>query len=161
METLELVGQTLLVALLAGWLLLGVVENIRFPEVNRSLVRAVLNMERIREEQPEIYELCKGNRITSDAVHRTLFAAIVVAECIAVAVLLWGTAALALAVVGAADPGFARLVAGWGTVLFTAIWGAFLVGGQWVHYWAAWKDTQSTHYFMTLWGIATFIALTT
>ncbi|MEO0679407.1 MAG: DUF2165 family protein, partial [Pseudomonadota bacterium] len=114
----------------------------------------------IREEQPAIYEMCKGNRITSDAVHRGLFAVIVAAECVAVAVLLWGTAALALAVFGAADPAYARLVAGWGTVMFTAIWGAFLVGGQWVHYWAAWKDTQSTHYFMTLWGVVTFIALT-
>lgn len=160
METLELVGLTVLVGLLAGWLVLGAVENIRFPEVNRALVRDVLSMTRVAQDQPEIYDLTKGNRITSDAVHRTLFAIIVVVECIAAAILVWGAAALALAALGLADPTFARLVAGTGTILFTMIWGGFLVGGQWVHYWAAWKDSQFTHYFMTIWGAVTFIALT-
>ncbi|MEM6440818.1 MAG: DUF2165 family protein [Pseudomonadota bacterium] len=160
METLELVGLTGLVGLLAGWLTLGALENIRFPEVNRALVRDVLSMTRVSQEQPQIYELTKGNRIASDAVHRILFAIIVAVECLAAGLLIWGTAALALAAAGLADPVSARIVAGSGTILFTLIWGAFLVGGQWVHYWAAWKDSQFTHYFMTIWGAVTFIALT-
>ena len=160
METLELVGLTVLVGLLAGWLTLGAIENIRFPEVNRALVRDVLSMSRVAEEQPQIYALTKGNRITSDVLHRRLFAAIVAVECIAAAVLIWGTVALGLAALGLAAARHARITAGAGTILFTLIWGAFLVGGQWVHYWAAWKDSQFTHYFMTLWGAVTFFART-
>ena len=159
METLLLIGQTLFTGLLAGWLVIGVIENFRAPPVNRDLVAAVLNMERIRRERPEIYELTKGNRITSPATHRLVWAAILTAEVIASVVLVAGTLALAGAALGAVAPDTARLIAGAGALGFTAIWGGMLVGGQWVHYWAAWKDSQFTHYFMTLWGVLTFLAL--
>lgn len=160
METLTLIGQAVLVALLAGWLVLGAAENIRAPAVNLDLVADVLSMRRVRDERPEIYALTKGNRIENPAVHRALFAVIVAVEAAAALTLSVGAGALALAAFGLAGAEAARLIALAGTIAFTAIWGAFLVGGQWVHYWAAWKETQATHYFMTLWGVATFVALT-
>lgn len=160
METLILLGQALLVGLLGGWLAIGAVENVRAPSVNRDLVAAVLSMTRVRDERPEIYEAVKGNRIESPAVHRALYVGIVAVEFVVAAVLLAGTALLLLAAFGLAAAETARIVAVSGTLGFTAIWGAFLVGGQWVHYWAAWKDSQFTHYFMTIWGAVTFVALT-
>lgn len=160
METLTILGQALLVGLLAGWLVIGAVENIRAPSANRDLVAAVLSMRRVAEEKPAIYAVTKGNRIENPAIHSAVFAAIVVVEVIVAAVLTLGAALLLLAALGLAGAATARAVAVAGTLGFTAIWGAFLVGGQWVHYWAAWKDTQFTHYFMTLWGAVTFIALT-
>jgi predicted small integral membrane protein len=160
METLTLVGQAVMTALLFGWLAIGAVENIRAPAVNRDLVAAVLTMTRVRDERPEIYELVKGNRIESPRIHAALWTVIVAAEVVVALVLGAGTVALVLAALGAASAETARILAGAGAIGFTAIWGGFLVGGQWVHCWAAWKDSQFTHYLMTLWGIVTFMALT-
>jgi hypothetical protein len=59
MELLTLVAQTVLVGLLAGWLVIGAYENIRAPEVNLALVREVFSMEAIAREMPGVYELVK------------------------------------------------------------------------------------------------------
>lgn len=159
METLTLIGQTLFTGLLTGWLAIGLIENFRAPGVNRDLVSAVLNMERIARERPEIHVLVKGNAIVSPRVHGVVWVAILVAETLATLALTAGTGALALAALGLVGAEPARLIAGAGVLGFTAIWGGMLVGGQWVHYWAVWKDSQFTHYFMTLWGVVTFLAL--
>lgn len=160
METVVLLGQALLVGLLAGWLGIGVYENIRAPEVNGRLVSAVLSMRRVRDERPEIYAVTKANRIESPAIHAAIYRAVIAVELVATALLILGALLLLAAALGLAGAEGARITAALGTIAFTAIWGAFLVGGQWVHYWAAWKDTQFTHYFMTLWGAVTFVALT-
>jgi hypothetical protein len=160
METLTLIGQAVMVGLQFGWLAIGAWENVRAPSVNRDLVGAVLSMTRVRDERPEIYEVTKGNRIEDPRVHAALYAAIVAAEIAVAAVLAAGALALLAAAFGWVPAEPARIVAGAGVIGFTAIWGAFLVGGQWVHYCAAWKDSQFTHYFMTIWGVATFVALT-
>jgi hypothetical protein len=67
--------------------------------------------------------------------------------------------ALVLAAFGVLEPAIARTVALVGVLAFTAIWGAFLAGGQWFNYWVSERSPQSTHFFMLLWGIATLIFL--
>tara|TARA_R110000751_G_scaffold12683_5_gene43397 strand:- start:130 stop:612 length:483 start_codon:yes stop_codon:yes gene_type:complete len=159
-ETLTLLGQALLTAIPAAWIGVGVIENIRFPPVNGDLVTMVMRMDRVREERPEIYEKVKGNRIESPRAHALAYAAIVGVELLATVLLGLGALLLALAALGLAGPIFARGLAAAGALVFTMVWGGFLVGGQWFHYWAGWKDSQFTHFFLVLWGALTFHILT-
>ena len=160
METLTLLGQALLTAIPAAWIGIGVIENIRFPPVNGDLVTMVMRMDRVREERPEIYEKVKGNRIESPRIHSLSYAAIVGFELLATALLGLGALLLVLAAFGAAGEVFARGVAAAGALAFSLVWGGFLVGGQWFHYWAGWKDSQFTHFFLVLWGAVLFQILT-
>ncbi|MEM6712470.1 MAG: DUF2165 family protein [Pseudomonadota bacterium] len=155
MELLELAAQTMLVGLLAGWLVIGAYENWRAPEVNRDLVRDVFSMETMETEYPAIHALVKDNRMTSKRLQNVLFRLIVVFETLVAALLLLGTFALTLAIIGIVDPLTAQIVAGWAVLGFILIWGLFLVGGNWFHYWVSHKGSQHTHYFMTIWGIVT------
>ena len=159
MPVLDLLVQCVLVALLAGWLVVGAWENIRAPEVNRALVRDVFSMTTMAAEAPEVYEQVKANRMTSRPLQDTLFRLVVLFETAVAAGLVAGTILLALAVVGLAPAGLATGVAVLATLGFTLIWGLFLVGGNWFHYWVTHKQTQHTHYFMTFWGILTLIVL--
>ena len=159
MELLELVAQTVLVGLLAGWLVIGAYENWRAPQVNLDLIRDVCSMESIEREMPGVYDLIKANKLSSEAVQGFLFRCIVLFETLVAAGLVAGTGLLALAVFGTVDATLAKLVAGWSVLGFTLIWGLFLVGGNWFHYWVSHKGTQHTHYFMTFWGILTLAFL--
>jgi ABC-type Fe3+-siderophore transport system permease subunit len=158
-QTVVLLGQCALVWLIALWIALGVIENLRNPAVNRALVADVLAMKRMRELQPEAFAAFGRNRIENPAVARAAFALIVAAELVAAALLVAGAALLSLALAGLADPVTARATAALGAVAFTAIWGAFLVGGQWVHYWCGYEGSQMTHFALTIWGGVTFVAL--
>lgn len=155
MDLLLLVAQTVLVGLLAGWLVIGAYENIRVPEVNLALVREVFSMEAIAREMPGVYEMVKANRVTSRGLQSGLFRLIVAFETLVALGLTLGTGLLALAVFGVVDAAYAQLFAGWAVLGFILIWGLFLVGGNWFHYWVAHKQTQHTHYFMTIWGMIT------
>ena len=159
MELMTLLGQTVLVGLLAGWLTLAALENIRAPSVNRDLVAAVLSMETMGRAWPEIYEVFKRNRITDPRVHGCVFATIVAVESITALVLIGATLALVGAVLGLVGVDAARIIACAGTLGFTAIWGMFLIGGQWAHYWVGHEGAQATHFMLTLWGIGTYLAL--
>ena len=44
METAVLLGQTLLVTLITSWLVIGTIENIRYPSLNGNLVGQVLSI---------------------------------------------------------------------------------------------------------------------
>ncbi|MFK7792685.1 MAG: DUF2165 family protein [Devosiaceae bacterium] len=155
MELLTLVAQTVLVGLLAGWLVIGAYENIRAPEVNLALVRDVFSMTMIEDEAPAVYALVKRNQITSHGFQKGVFTLIVTFETLVALGLTLGTGMLALSIFGAIEANYAQLFAGWAVLGFIAIWGLFLVGGNWFHYWVAHKGSQHTHYFMTLWGMVT------
>lgn len=155
MELLQLASQTVLVGLLAGWLVIGAYENIRAPEVNRFLVSDVFSMRTMEAERPEVYSQVERNRVTSSQLHGALFAVIVGFETLVALGLVIGTGLLALAMFGITSADYARLFAGWAVLGFILIWGLFLVGGNWFHYWVTHKETQVTHYLMTIWGIIT------
>lgn len=159
MELLELVAQMVLVGLLAGWLVIGAYENWRAPDVNLDLIRDVCSMESIERDMPGVYALIARNKLTSESVQDFLFRLIVLFETLVAAGLVLGTGMLALAAMGAVDATLAQLVAGWSVLGFIIIWGLFLVGGNWFHYWVSHKGTQHTHYFMTIWGILTLAFL--
>ena len=157
-ETVLLLAQSLLVALQAAWLTLGAYSNLRWPRTNIDSVTNVVTME-LTKERPEVYEDHKHRAVMDPKAIGFLFYGVGIIET-AVAVLLWVAAgALLLAVPEMLDAGTARALAIVAVLAFTAIWGAFLVGGQWFHYWVSEQSPQSTHFFMLLWGIATLIFL--
>ncbi|SDW12681.1 Predicted small integral membrane protein [Albimonas donghaensis] len=160
MEALVLFGQALLTAITGAWIGIGVIENIRYPKVNGDLVTMVMRMDRVREERPEIYADVKGNRIESPAVHAWAYRAIIAFELLATALLLLGALMLLGAALGGGEGLGARMISAAGALAFSAVWGGFLVGGQWFHYWAGWKDSQFTHFFLLLWGAILFGLLT-
>ena len=155
MTDLALWVETPLVAAPGAWLALGAFENIRAPKANGAMVAEVLAMTRMKAEQPDYYALVSANRIESPRIHRFVFAAIVVVESVSAIVMLLGVLALAGAALGLWDAAVPRTVAVIGTLGFTMVWSGFLVGGQWVHYWAIHQDAQHTHFFLALWGVLT------
>ena len=157
-ETVLLLAQALLVALQAAWLTLGAYSNLRWPRTNKDSVTNVVTME-LTKERPEVYEDHKHRAVTDPKSIGFLFYSVGFIEA-AVAVLLWAAAgALLLAAPEMFDVETARALAIAAVLAFTAIWGAFLVGGQWFHYWVSERSPQSTHFFMLLWGIVTLIFL--
>lgn len=155
----SLIGQSALVALQAGWLTIGVWGNIRHPELNRAMVADVMSMRPLRE-RPELFAELGAYRIDCERAHRRLYAVIVAAEA-TVALALWAsTGLLLLAALGAVEAETARAIAALSVIGFAAIWGAFLVGGEWFRYWTGFGEAQKTHFLMTIWGVATFAALT-
>ena len=157
-ETVLLLAQSLLVALQAAWLTLGAYSNLRWPRTNKDSVTNVVTME-LTKERPEVYEDHKHRAVTDPKSIGFLFYSVGVIEA-AVAAFQWLAAGvLLLAIPGTFEVETARALAILAVLAFTAIWGAFLVGGQWFHYWVSEQSPQSTHFFMLLWGIATLIFL--
>ena len=159
METMTLAGQSALVALQAGWLILGVVENLRFPAVNGWFVGEVMSMNRVRQNR-DVWPMLGRNRVEDPRTHRAVFLLIVAVEVVVAILLAFGAGLLLFAAFGGADATTARVWALAGVIGWTGIWGAFLVGGQWFHYWLGCEGSQNTHFHMTVWGVATFVALT-
>jgi predicted small integral membrane protein len=153
-----LLAQAVLVALQAAWLTLGAYSNLRWPRTNKPYVDDVVTME-LTKENPEVYEDHKHRAVSDPKLIGFLFRAVAVSEAMVAAFLWIAAGCLLLAALGATAVESARLVAILAVLAFTAIWGAFLVGGQWFHYWVSEQSPQNTHFFMLLWGIGTLIFL--
>ncbi|MEM7526539.1 MAG: DUF2165 family protein [Pseudomonadota bacterium] len=159
MEASLIVGQTLFVWLIALWILLGALENIRNPKVNRDSVAEVMSMSRMAEVYPDNHAVFRGNRLEDGRLHRLAFQFIVWVEVIVSGLLLLGALALTGACLGLVGVESARALAAWGTIGFVLVWGMFLVGGQWFHYWSGYEGAQATHFMAAIWGLATFAIL--
>jgi predicted small integral membrane protein len=151
------IAQVVLVALQAAWLALGAYENIRRPEVNRVDVAKVLGLDAVAGI-PELYREIEHRRITDPAAIARVFAAVVAAECLVALALSAGALLLLASLFGLVGAGLASGIAILAVTGFTAIWAGFLIGGQWFYYWYG-EYGQRTHFFMTLWGIATLLVL--
>ena len=144
-------------ALPGAWIALGACDNVRFPSINRDDVARVLALEALADV-PEIKARVAQRAITSPRVVRTLFAAVVLAECLAALLLMAGSGLLLLSATGFVGQECALLVALTGAAAFTGVWTSFLIGGQWFYYWYG-EFGQQTHLLATLWGLATLILL--
>ena len=159
METTTLIVQAFVTAYLAGWMTLGVKDNIQHPSLNRSITSMVLQMDRMAEMYPDDFRLVAHRRIVNSAVHNSVFRLVVFAELVT-AILLWiGVVWLALAVLGMAAPEGARIAALVGALAFTSIWAGFLIVGNHFSYWYCHEWAQSTHFQLTIWGTAAMILL--
>lgn len=156
-ETVLDLARCLLVAMPAAWLTLGVLDNIRYPAINRDDVGRVLSMAAL-DDHPEVAALVGHRRITHPAAVIWCFRLIVFGELLATLLLWCAVAALAADALGVAEFAFARPLAIVAMLAFTGVWAAFLIGGQWFYYWYG-PHGQATHMLATLWGIGTIAVL--
>lgn len=159
LETTILLVQTLVTASIAGWLFLGVVDNYLTPSLNGGFARSVLTFERLKEMYPDDFARVQYREIKSPALHKTVFAVIVVSETLVCLVLFVGVYMMSRALLGLEDPEAARVVALLGVLGFTLIWSAFLVFGNWFLLWMCHEWAQSNHFQLLLWGIGTMLLL--
>ncbi len=159
METMILLAQTCLTAYLAGWLLLGVRDNILNPSMNETFTAEVLELKRLREDFPEAYEQIERRRIASRGWQRAAFRFIVVFETLACLLLCVAVGWMALALFGLADPEAAKIAAMAGALAFTSLWSGFLVVGNHFGYWFCHEWAQNTHFQLALWGTGAMIFL--
>ncbi len=159
LDSAILLSQTLMLALIAAWLTVGVRDNILYPNQNETFTTEVLTMSRLKVEYPNFYDQI-AHRVVSDRRHQiALFRLAVLIELV-VTVLLWiGVLMMATSPLGWVADDTARSVAILGTTGFTAIWAGFLVIGNHFAYWFGHEGAQNTHYQMTLWGIGVLIFL--
>ena len=144
--------QAVLVGLQAAWLTLGAYSNLRWPRTNLSYVSDVVTME-LTKENPDVHEDHRHRAVLDEKKIEFFFRIVAVCEAL-VAIFLWIAAVgLMLAGLGITAPASAQSLALLAVLAFTTIWGGFLIGGQWFHYWVSDRSPQSTHFFMLLWGI--------
>ena len=125
MDTATLIAQTFVIAALAGWMTLGVKDNIQHPDMNRSSVIKVLQMDLLAEMYPDDFKQIAQRRVVNPALHNTVYRLIVIAELVA-AILLWiGAVWLAFATFGVANAESARIAGLIGTISFTSVWPGF------------------------------------
>ncbi|ABG30935.1 DUF2165 domain-containing protein [Roseobacter denitrificans] len=159
METALLLAQFSATGSIAGWLSLGVRDNILHPSVNETYTAEVMDMTRMRTEFPAQFAEVAHRAVSDRRTQLLAFRLIVVIE-LATVVLLWvGATALAMALFGFALPETARALAILGATAFTTIWAGFLIVGNHFSYWFCHEGAQNTHYQMTLWGLGTLILL--
>ena len=138
---------------IAAWLTTGALENLLHPAINETYTAEVLDMRRLRDDYPEAYSIVAYRRVTSPRIRAALFKLIVVWELLATLALWAGVIVLALAAAGQVQPDVARTLGLLGGLMFTSIWAAFLIAGNWWCYWFGHEGAQVTHFHMTIWGL--------
>ncbi|MEM9778929.1 MAG: DUF2165 family protein [Pseudomonadota bacterium] len=159
MEQVVLLSQAGLMSVIAGWLILGVRDNILYPHQNQRLTDMVLCMEAMAEEYPQFYAELSHRRVTEPTTQKLMFRLIVGVELAVCGIMLVGILGLLGAVIGAVPAERTQALVLLGAFGFTMIWAAFLVAGNHFAYWLCHKEQQLTHYQMTLWGIGTMVFL--
>lgn len=159
METAILLAQMLTVGLMAGWLTLGLRDNILHPVVNETFTAEVVSLARMRRDWPEMHARLAHRAVHHRGVQRLLFTAIVLGEAVVVLLLWSGALCLALAAAGWMDVAAARPVALAAVAAFTALWGSFLIAGNHFGYWLCHEGAQTTHFHLLLWGMGGLVLL--
>ncbi|MEM6889545.1 MAG: DUF2165 family protein [Pseudomonadota bacterium] len=158
-ENALLIAQLGATGFVAGWLTLGLRDNLLYPSVNETYTAEVLSMARMQAEYPTEFAQVAHRAVTDRNRQRLAFRLVVAAET-AACVLLWlGVGALFMVFFGAVPMNFAQAIALLGALAFTSIWAGFLVVGNHFCYWFCHESAQNTHYQMTLWGLGTMILL--
>ena len=154
-----LIAQTMTLSAITAWLSIGVSDNLRYPEFNEGSTSRVIGMHGMEAEYPEEFARVAHRAVRDRTWQLRLFRLAVSAELIAVALLALGLGAMVLAILGVTPAATARAFALLGAAAFTAVWSGFLVVGNYFCYWFDAEGGQSTHFQMTLWGLANMIFL--
>ena len=152
-------AQTVLTGCLAAWMIIGVFDNWRHPDLNQASVEMVLRFELMAKEYPEDYKHLKHRQIENPQIIRALFRFLVLYETLAATALTIGTGMMIASLFGAIEIGLARDAAMIGALLFTTNWVGFLVGGNYFAYWYCHFEAQATHFLLLLWGLGVTILL--
>lgn len=151
--------QACLTASLAVWMAHGAWLNWRHPALNEEFVAAVMGLEGLEEEAPDVYSHVARRRVADRRLIRAAFQLIRLWETLVALVLAAGAALLAAAAFGAGPADAAQAVALVGATGFTLTWAAFLIGGDYFCYWYRYFSSQATHFLLAIWGTATIAVL--
>lgn len=154
-----ILAQIALTGSLAGWMITGVADNWRYPDLNVEAVAMVTRFDLMAAQYPVEFDRVKHRRIDDPGKIMLLFRLIVAWETLAAVVLTAGTFLLIGAGLGLAEPAFARAVAALGVTAFVMNWAGFLIGGNYFCYWYGHFPSQSTHLMLAIWGTLTLILL--
>lgn len=154
-----LVAQTAMVLFLALWITIAVRDNIVHAHVNRDIVTQVLTMALLKEEYPIVYASHARRSVDDERLQKGMFALIVVAECIAAALLWIGFAGMLMAIAGSMSVEMGHSLGLIGALAFTCVWSGFLIGGNYWCYWMCHDGAQKTHFHLCLLGLGTMILL--
>jgi len=158
-ETGLLFAQTVATGGIAAWMFTGVRDNILYPSQNETYTTEVMEMRRIKEGYPEAFAPVAHRPVTDRRAQLWAFRVVVVSEAVACLILVAGTLALVLALLGIVGPDTARGLALIGGALFTCVWMGMLIVGNHFCYWFGHEGAQFTHFQMCLWGLGTMILL--
>jgi predicted small integral membrane protein len=140
----------------------GVFNNWRFPSLNKAVVAMVMSFEMMETTYPDDFAAVQHRKVTDPKVVRAVFIIMVVVETVAAFLLFTGAVLMALSLFSLVPPDLARLVALIGTLVFTANWTGFLIGGEYFCYWYCHFGSQATHLMLAIWGtLATGLLLIT
>ena len=144
--------KVLVVAGLAGYLTLFVLNNVTDRRTNFAAIPRMMTMRELKADPP----LGSGvvwRAIDSPAVHRAAYVLVIVVQAVG-AVLLWW-AALLLARGAAGGLGMANL----GLLVFVALFLGFLLVGLWFSYWVKMGPVQQGHLALLQVGLAAVIVV--
>ncbi|WP_158966114.1 DUF2165 family protein [Chachezhania sediminis] len=154
-----LLAQCFAVSVLAAWMVVGVLGNLRHPSINGELVDDVLTMTSLQSGFPSAYERLKHRRIDNAGLRRLVYRAAITLECAAAIGLTLGAILLFLAMLGLAGPVAARSVAVVGAILFSSVWAGFVIIGDYFCYWCGHESAQNTHFQLLMCGLGTILFL--
>jgi len=153
--------QTVQVASMAVWLAVALRDNVTAPRLNGDSIAEILALEAMERQYPHHFAALRGRALTDPARQRLLFRLIVLAESAVVIALTLASLAMVGALAGVMAPDSAKALALLAVAGFSAIWIAFLTGGNHYVYWLCHGNAQRTHFDLLLWGLGTqvFLAL--
>jgi predicted small integral membrane protein len=154
-----LIAKTIVVAGLALWAIILVVNNIMDNDTNRNLVSEMMSMDRIRNNPQKGGVLLLKRAVHSPSVHAaTIYLAIAIQ--LAIITLLGYSAFEFVSIIvsgNIAGASHAVTVANFGFCAMFVMWFLFLCGGLWHAYWINMWDVQQVHMTMLIVTIAAII----
>ncbi|GAA5151264.1 hypothetical protein GCM10023321_18010 [Pseudonocardia eucalypti] len=150
--------KVLLVAGLATYLSLFVLNNLTDPGTNSAAVERMMSMRELRDDPP----LGRGvlwRAVTAPAVHRAAFALVVVVQAIGAGVLWLAAALLAMAAFQGYPVAGAIGVANLGLAVLVALCLGFLLTGLWFSYWVKMGPVQQGHTTLLLIGLVSVLTV--
>ena len=148
--------------LIAGpgfWMAVAVYDNWRHPKLNVDAVAMVLRFDQMAEEFPDEFDVVGHRRISEPRHIDLIFQAIRLFESLAAVTLLMAALLLFGAAIGAVPTGLATAFALFGITYFILIWAAFIVGGNYFHYYFCHPWAQSNHFMFMFWGFFVLLVL--
>jgi len=145
--------KVLVVAGLAGYLTLFVINNVTDPRTNAAAIPRMMSM-RDLEADPPLGSGVLWRAIDSPAVHRLAYVLVIAVQAVGAILLWWAAGLLAW---GPLTAGLA--VANLGLLVFVALFFGFLLTGLWFSYWIKMGPVQQGHLTLLQVGMAAAIVV--
>ncbi|WP_028932355.1 DUF2165 family protein [Pseudonocardia spinosispora] len=149
--------KTLVVAGLATYLSIFVLNNITDPGTNSAAIPRMMTMRELREDPP-LGQGVLWRAIESPAVHRVAYLLVIAVQAVT-ALVLWYAVILLVSALFTGGTGIALAVANLGLALFVALFLGFVLTGLWFTYWVKMGPVQQSHLTLLLVGLASVVVV--